>query len=590
MSRSVQSRGSAPQGNATGRAPQELAPALALGAWTAALVEGRRVAVVGDTSSGIAEQLADAARRRVHAYDPDPARAASSIARNRTRGGEVSFAPLDEAIDTRQGAFDAVVVPDLAELPDDTLADVQNLLSARGILVVASANTAHPLAAGRNGLGYYELYDLFSDHFDHLHMLGQAPFTGYTVADFAAEGDPAITVDGSLMPTAEEPLWFIAVASAEPLHVDPYTLLQLPLASCQAQLGLHAGPATDTAALAEARLQSSAVTAELDKLRDDQRELGRLAEERKQSATALSVQVTELRSELSETRRAVEQKQRELAKQSDVLNARTRETAKLHDDLSRVQRQLEQERKRRDADRNEAEEAFQEELDRMLERIAELEGAEEQETPTERAPLDAPDASSVRGFEFQIDELKKALASARGELSAAEARATQAGELQARVQELEQRAASAVSGDGEGTRQHAEDIDALEAHLAERATTVEQLRQELREAERVGRELVRELESARASNAEHGGTLPTHGLDGQHQALQHKCARLEADLQAAQWELAALTQQLDDRLGATPSSDDHAALEEALREARQQLAELRASPAGDAQMPGKSDD
>src|SRR5262245_46274075 len=95
-------------------------PAAALGAYLEPLVRGRRVAVLGDGSIGLAEALARRGARLVHSFDPDPTRTAQLLARSggpAARGG-VSYAVLGADLGVRDGAFDVVVLPDLSLFED----------------------------------------------------------------------------------------------------------------------------------------------------------------------------------------------------------------------------------------------------------------------------------------------------------------------------------------------------------------------------------------------------------------------------------------------------------------------------------------
>src|SRR5690606_26474927 len=86
------------------------------------------------------------------------------------------------------------------------------------------------LSAGSSGsLDYYTLYDLVAAQFEHVRMLGQAPFVGYAIADFGAGGEPEPALDSAFVPGgAEEPEWFIALASSMSVHLDEFAVVQLP--------------------------------------------------------------------------------------------------------------------------------------------------------------------------------------------------------------------------------------------------------------------------------------------------------------------------------------------------------------------------
>jgi len=160
-------------------------------------------------------------------------------------------------------------------------------------------------------------------------------------------------------------------------------------------------------------------------------------------------------------------------------------------------------------------------------------------------------------------------------------------ELAAATQEREravaQAAKRATAGDDDVNRRHADEIDQLEERLKERGGMVSRLQAELKEGERVGRELLRELELARAAldagPAEPPAPAPPAPpataeapAAAQVEALVQKCCRYEADAQAARWTIAALEAKLDEQQGQDSADDQLAA---ALRAAQQELAELR---------------
>lgn len=552
----------------------ELPPSAALGAWIAQIVAGRRLAVLGDTSTGLAEQLAAATGRRVHAYDPDHTRAAASMARVRGGRGEVSFAALDEALDVREGAFDAIVIADVALVGDaaDMVRRARDLLSARGVMAVASPNPKSALSVGRAGPGYYELYELMSEHFEHVRMLGQAPFVGYTVADFSAEGEPAITIDTELMDGVEEPSWFVALASTAPLEIDPYTLVQLPLGRIRQQLVGRGHQAPNDEERAEAKRQSALAHAELDKLRQREREAQRLADERKASATALATRLAELQAQLDDRRRTQAARESDAASKDDTARARIGEIER---ELASTREALAKEKNRRRRELVSIEEAHQQELDKMLERIGELEG--EDDTPTVRA---AGEPRELRALQFQVDELKKALATVRNERDNAGAKLKELDALKERLSALQKKSdgnSHARLDQDDDNARHAEEVSAFEQRLKERGGVIENLERKLRESERLGVELVRDLEQAkRADDDLEGSSSPASDPSTVQElaGLRQKCARYEADLQAAHWKIASLSAR-----SAQPSeSEDVQTLEAALRAAREELAQLRKEP------------
>ncbi|HZO12981.1 MAG TPA: hypothetical protein VFB62_06975 [Polyangiaceae bacterium] len=516
---------------------QDTAPPV-LGAWLEPLLSGRRIALLGDSSSGLGERLASASGRRVHVYDPDRERTSATLAR-RGRESHVICAPFEEVSEAHDHAFDAVVIDDLASFRDSAalLSQAQSLVSARGLLLVATENPA----VRPGGPGYYDLYDLVSERFAEVRMLGLAPFNGCTIADFSAGSDVGVTIDSSLVERSEEPTHFLALASERELDIDPYVLVQLPF--------LPAAPSR--AADESFREELASLRAELDKVRQHDAENTRLAEERRRSATLASARAAEL-----ETR-----------------------CQALNDGLERVREEIAKEKSRHADERQRLEDQFQEELDTMLERIAELE-EEAATVEIEPAAVTAPSTDAHRGFEFQIEELKKALAEARSERTALQAPAARAVELERELGELRERyeqarlradAATRQVAQDDLVREHESEVSRFELLLGERAKVVDDLRGELRESERIGRELTRELSEQRKSNGsgtESGGGKKDEQLD----ALLQKCSRYEADLQAANWKIAALSSQIDE---SAETESDHQALEDALRQTQAELAELK---------------
>ena len=466
-----------------------------IGAFASALVGGRRVAVLGDCSSGVAEVIAAAATRKVHAYDPDPTRLAQQMAESMAdRASNVAYAPLAEALDLRGGAFDVVVVPDLSLVGDAPalLGQAQGLLSGRGVVVLGSRNA-------EGAIGYYDLYDLISERFEHVRMLGQAPFAGYTVAEFAAEGEPAVTIDASLQTADEEPHRFVAVASDHHVDLDSYTLVQTPWQPTK----YVEVPATEDERLLD----------EIDKLKSKLKRERALADERKSKLTRVSA-------DLNDAKRENEQARLDL------------------------------------------EEAQQLDLDRMLDRIAELEAQlEEEAAETQRAetlPPPVDDDKTVRGYEFQIEELRQTLGEVRAERDAAKKRASQIDELEQALAEALSKPAKTEDVDVDEALQ--DEIAALEGRLKERGRVVAKLQEDLRESERIGRELLNKMQNG----ASHAGA-------GQLDALMQKCARYEADLEAASWKIASLEEQVITSDGTSESN----MLEEALRASREEVATLK---------------
>jgi hypothetical protein len=203
------------------------------------LLDGRRVLVFGDALSPLCDRLLERGARLVHVYDPHPERAAQAAARNRS--GSIHIAPLEAgSLALRQGAFDVAIIENLAAMHDvaEAIKSIQEALSARGVALVACPNPEikrhllpeaelHTLA-----LDYYALYDLVAAEFSNVRMLGQAPFVGYALVDFAPDEEPEPALDtGFVSGGSEEPEWFVALASRFALKLEDFSLIQVPAAA-----------------------------------------------------------------------------------------------------------------------------------------------------------------------------------------------------------------------------------------------------------------------------------------------------------------------------------------------------------------------
>src|SRR5262245_57972620 len=112
---------------------------IVLGAYLEPLARGRRVAVLGDATNALAEQISDRGARLIHAYDPDPARTAEVLAQRRVGETQrVSHAVLEHDLGVRDGAFDVVVIPDLTAFADaeDIVRRARRLVPTTGTVVV----------------------------------------------------------------------------------------------------------------------------------------------------------------------------------------------------------------------------------------------------------------------------------------------------------------------------------------------------------------------------------------------------------------------------------------------------------------------
>ncbi len=256
------------------RAAARSALASALSVYVEPLASDARVAVLGDASNGLAESFLDLGARTVHLFDPDEARAARA-AESIPRGVAVrALTPGD--LDVRDGAYDLVVIPDLALVPDAarTVGRLRRVVDARGAVVaLARARIAAPDdVAGESfddvvasDFSYAELYDLFANRFDDVSMTGVLPFEGIVFAELGGSEDVAVSVDTRL---AESPLpsLFVVVAGRGASALDPYAIVQVAAAPV-APPGRGARASGDPALVAAAQLRADLLHAQLEEQR-----------------------------------------------------------------------------------------------------------------------------------------------------------------------------------------------------------------------------------------------------------------------------------------------------------------------------------
>jgi hypothetical protein len=214
--------------------PESIPPGLSLVAYAEQLCKGARVLIVGKSAVTLANAVLDRGARLVHVFERDPARRAEALARSSSRA--VTFGSPDEGL--REGFFDLVLVENLANEPDhkETVRTLSKMMAPRAAALIAAPNpeATRPLLASAGAsrpLDYYALYDAVAAALPHVRMIGQVPFVGYALIDFAAESEPAPVFDTSLVPArGEEPDYFVAFGAQHPRMLDEYVVVQIPSA------------------------------------------------------------------------------------------------------------------------------------------------------------------------------------------------------------------------------------------------------------------------------------------------------------------------------------------------------------------------
>lgn len=473
-------------------------PGAALAAYAEPLVVGHAVLVFGDASSGLGERLLERGARLVHVYDREAARAAEAAARNTSN--RLTIAPYgDGGLALREGAFDFALVEDLGHAGDAAglLRHLHRALSARGVALVATPNPdvrvrllpANGAASAPVSFDYYALYDAVSEHFAYVRMLGQTPFVGYAVVDFAPEAEPSPVIDTDFVPGgAEEAEWYIALAAKKPQILGEFTVVQLPFKSALATgTTRRLEDQLRAAQAAERRARSRMADLEVECAKLLRGERGRPAEASHDAVY-----------------KALEQRDNWIAQlEARAVTADTR-----------------------------ADEA-QSELDTARERITELE-AELESLRAERTELSerlTVNATETAQLREQTAELTRLLDDQRARtLSAEQAVIVHERRLGELLESTEQ--------------ESAREISALEAQLAQVGAHVQQLQSELKEAERVGRELVQAL--PQPSDLNGAGTDQPADLTAKLDALAGLNAQREADLAAARWVIEKLEARLEE--------------------------------------------
>jgi len=241
------------------------------------LAAGRRVLVVGDATQDLGTRLLEMGARLVHVYDPDPERVRLAQA-DFPRGIVLRHLRGDD-LDVRDGAFDLVLVPDVALLEDPTslVARLRRVVDADGAVLVAARNPQAwdgSQTAETRVVDYYELYDIVSLQFACVRMIGQVPFFGAAIAELGeTDEDPEVSVHTELLTEAEPPEYFIALAShSDHIRLEPYAIVQLPRDATSAPLSLSSTQegafAADRAVLVEeAMTRVTQLEAQLDEQR-----------------------------------------------------------------------------------------------------------------------------------------------------------------------------------------------------------------------------------------------------------------------------------------------------------------------------------
>jgi len=463
-----------------------LSSSAALAAFIEPSIESRRVLVFGSALATTPRLLLERGARLVHVCDPAPLRVAEAAERAAAPG--LSFSAFsDETLAGREGSFDCVLVENLGAFDARTVvARARRMLSPRGIALFVTPNrdavapllpTPEPPGAP---LDYYALYDLVAGEFEHVRMLGQAPFVGYAVVDFAPETAPEPLIDSEFIPRgSEEPELFVALASRHRVGLGGYAVVQLPLHRVLSNSAVSA-----RAALPEPPAASLELTRKLKQQESWIVELEARAE-------TADLRADEAEEELERVREELEQRNR--AEQAPVPPPAPAPVAAPIPVVAAPPAEppawLEERRKLTD---------------------------ERHGLVQERGQL----TSELAGAKARVRELETKL----GERDAARAvLESTIAERDARIEELTRAAPEDTTGD----------VDELERRLVERGQELRRLEHALARSEELGRELISDLGRAKTDDS------GNDELEREMAALADRLAKSEADRLALAWAAAA---------------------------------------------------
>ncbi|MDJ0761792.1 MAG: methyltransferase domain-containing protein [Myxococcota bacterium] len=453
----------------------------------------------------------------------------------------------------RDGSYDLVIIADLTEIASlaSALNEVRRVIGPRGHAVVAVPNS---VCDRRLGPGpqvrppdYYEVYDALAAVFPSVQMIGQSPFVGYAVADLSFEApDLAISLDSGLVgDEAEEIEWFLAVCGEHPAALDPYAIIQVPLADATMS-------EADEAALAAAKTEVESLRATCDQMETERRALDdALSSERaevsalrevKEAVTSLDAELKEAKLELGNRGVRIESLEKQLEEeclQSEAARERGVLLAKELDNERKAaqKKQLEEEFARRSADMDLQSKARESavKLKQAEERARSAEAARDE--LVERMREDASELDRLReqhdahATELkQVREREKTLQDEARVLAQKEAAAgSRASEMQSELKEIRGQL-DAVNEERAGFEKETAD---LEARLSTAAADLGRTQEEVVRLEAIVRDLVVDLERCDIADAELVAKIDQ--LEGEKAGLLgsqlgHQRARLEANL------------------------------------------------------------
>jgi SAM-dependent methyltransferase len=457
---------------------ESLPASAALAAFAEAYVTGRRVLVLGNALSPLPDLLLDRGARFIHVADPDGARAAQASARGSSN--RLSFAPWsDGPLAFREAAFDFVLIENLGAFePRRVLTEARRLLAPRGVVMAACPNRDVPRRMLGETLPNRVELDYYALYDAVSERFPKVRMLGQ--APFVAYSVADFSPEGEIEPVIDS--GFLRRENEEPEFFIALAADHRPPSEAYTLVQLPIEGVLDSAV-------GPAAGAEVERLREGERRHRR--------------RIAELEGMLKRSGQPMPQ------------------AAALEHQVSRQAAWI-QELEARSATADERADQAEAELEELKQKLAS--SAKVVEPPKAVAAILPENKERERALEKDLAEAGTQKAKLEQELAT----------LRVSLAERDARIA-ALTGNDEPT----DDIDALEQKLVERGQEIRRLERDVREAERVGKELLKRL------------SLPTNGAVSRPSpaatdpSLALRLAEAEADRLAASWAAEALALELD---------------------------------------------
>jgi SAM-dependent methyltransferase/chromosome segregation ATPase len=217
------------------------------------LVAGRTIVEIGCGLGVGCDFLREQGASRVVGIDRDEALLERARKRYSREGVEFQRWVAWRGLPVGDASCDLIVVPEakawLAEL--GFLEDMRRVLKPEGNLVVAVPSADRPGSASSDSaaqaVSYYDLVETLEPVFGRVRMMGQSPFLGYALVEYAEGAEsPDLSLDTSLVDggnAGEGVSHYVALCGPDPRPARGYTIVQIPFEPIEHRLLSLATPA-----------------------------------------------------------------------------------------------------------------------------------------------------------------------------------------------------------------------------------------------------------------------------------------------------------------------------------------------------------